>query len=396
MPARTPDFALVMILVAATAVAAPLIENPATPMHGVQTITLVESWRAGGDDDEVFFGSVGRIMAGPDGQLMVLDTQQNQVQVYDRHGEFLHSLGREGEGPGEMRNPADMVLTNDGRLCIPLSFPGRMVYLNLDGTPGGQSSYQPLGEAGTFSILITSQPLSDGILLAGFRSTQNGPTATQDHFLSRCDDEGVEQVVYLTKQNTVNYADFRLDEGAGDFVLGSLAVADQGGRVYTAPDRNRYLVRVQDPDGSVSHEFTRAVSIPERTAEQHEIAVKIQEAIAAYYNGIPLQGITVEKTERAINSLWGRPDGEIWVSTPANTAPDGAFILLDCFSPEGEFLRQVALELPGDPSVDSIFHLADGRVVKLVGGLDAWFSQQGVENTSDEAPVLEIVVYEAI
>ncbi len=396
MHARTLALALASVLILITVAAAAPLENPATPPGGVQTITPVESWRAGGEDDEVFFGSVGRVLAGPDGQIMVLDTQRAQVQVYDHHGQWLRTLGREGDGPGEVRGPADAFLVPDGRLCIPQGFPGRLVYLNADGTPGGQAQYTPLGEPSSFYVIVSAMSAPEGMLLAGIRFAQNGPTAVQTYFLSLCNADGAEQAVYHEKEVVVNYADLRLDEGKGDFVWVTRTAVDPTGRVYTAPERNRYLVQVQNPDGTLSHEFTRPVTIPERTADEHKIAVKIQEAIGANYGGVPVQGVSVEKTDAAIAGLWVRPDGEVWVATPANEPPEGAFTMLDAYDAEGHFLRQVVLDLPGDRNRDGLYLLSDGRMVQVLGGLDAWLSQQGVESSSDNAPVLEVVVYEAI
>ncbi len=70
--------------------------------------------------------------------------------------------------------------------------------------------------------------------------------------------------------------------------------------------------------------------------------------------------------------------------------------MLDVFDAEGRFTHQLAVEVPGDPDRDGFFLLADGRVAVVVGGLDAWLSQQGVESSSEDAPVLEVIVYEAI
>jgi len=397
MNARFPTTALIalIVLTAFLATAAP-IENPADPPGGRKSVTLKETWRAGGDDDEVFFGSVGRVLAGPDDTVLVLDNQLAQVQVYSGDGTFTHTLGREGDGPGEVRGPADAFYVPDGRLCIPQGFPGRLVYLNPDGTPGGQGQYQPKDAPATFYVMVAGRPARDGMLLAGIRFNQSGgPQADQTFFLSLCDTEGQEQVVYLDKQYAINYADFRLDEAAMDFVWGGRLAIDEAGNVYTAPDRNQYLIRMQDAQGNLVREFTRPVDIADRTAEEHEIAVKIHEGIGANY-GVPLQGVTVEAKAAAVSGLYVLPGGEIWVMTPANEAPEGAFALVDVFSTEGEFTHQLVLNVPGDPDRDSLHILDDGRMAIVVGGLDAWLSQQGVEGTSEDAPVLEVIVYESI
>jgi len=388
-------FIAAALLLAITASAAPRVDNPAAPPGGIQTVSPVESWRAGGEDDDVFFGSVGRVLAGPDRSVLVLDTQLSQVQVYDQDGTWQQTLGREGDGPGEVRGPADAFHLPDGRLCLAQSFPGRLVFLNPDGTPGGQAQYQPLGEPATFSVCVAGRTASEGILLAGIRFKQQGPQAQQTFFLSHCDVDGREQVVYQQKQYGLNYADFRLDEGSMDFVwMGRMAI-DGAGRVYSGPERNRYLVQVHHPDGTLLREFTREVAAPARTAEERTIATKVHEAIGANY-GVPLQGVTIEDTEPAITGLWVRPDGEVWVQTPANQPPPGVFALLDVFDADGKLVRHVALKVPGDPKRDGLYLLDDGRMVVVKGGLDAFLSQQGVASSSDQAPVLEVVVYEAI
>ncbi len=395
MSQRTPTVALVTLaLLAAVAQAAPLVENPATASGGIQAITLKEAWRAGGEDDDVFFGGVGRVLAGPDHTILVLDSQQSQVQVYDRDGTWLSTVGREGDGPGEVRTPSDAFHLPDGRLCLTQQSPGKMVYLNADGTPGGGAPYLASGKRSPFNVLVSGRGAPGGMLLAGIRFDQQGAQAIQTFFLSRCGLDGVEQAVFLEKQYVVNYADFRLDEGAMDFVwMGRMAI-DANGRVYSGPERDRYLIQVQEPDGTLLRQFSRAASVPERTAEEHGIAVKIHEAIGANY-GIPLQGVTVEPRDAVIAGLWVRPGGEVWVQTPANQPPAGTFALLDVFDAEGRFVRQVALQMPGDPRRDSLYLLGDGRVAVAEGGLDAFLSQQGVESSSNAAPVLEVVVYDA-
>lgn len=395
--ARPAWILALLTTLAAAAGAAPLIENPTVPPGGVRTVTLQEVWRAGGDNDEIFFGSIGQVIAGAGGEILVLDGQLAQVQVYDRQGDWLRSLSRSGDGPGEVRGPVDCFLLPDGRLGIAQAFPGRLVYLHPDGTPAGQAQYQPQGAAATFSVMVAGRTAPEGLLLAGIRMMQGGgPQMQQTFFLSLCDADGKEQQVYLEKPYEISFADFRMDEASMDFVwMGRLAI-DTAGRVMVAPERNRYLVRVLAGDGAVLREFTRAITMPRRTAAERDVATRIHQAIAANYGNIPLQGVTIEDTEPAINGLWIRPDGEIWVRTPFNEAAAGVFAVLDVFDREGRFTHQLALAADGDASRDDLFILADGRIVIARGGLDAWLGQQGVGPADDDAQLLEIVCHEAI
>ena len=379
----------------ATSAPAAVIENPLEAPGGVRTVVLTEAWRVGGEGDEVFFGNVGRVLAGPDGAVLVLDSQLAQVQVYYREGQWLRTLGRSGEGPGEVSNPSDAFYLPDGRLCLAQSFPGRLVYLNADGTPGGQAQYQPQGAAATFSVMVAGRTAPDGMLLAGIRMNQSGgPQMQQTFFLSRCDTEGKEQQVFLEKPYSVNFADFRLDEASMDFIWMGRMDIDRAGNVVIAPERDRYLVRVLGPDGAELRAFSRPLPLARRTAREREIATKVHQAIGANY-GVPLQGISIEETEPAINGLWARPDGEVWIMSPHQKPAAGVFALLDVYDASGRFTHQLALQAPGDATRDGLFILEDGRVVVVAGGLDAWLSQQGVEATDADAPALEIICYQA-
>ena len=77
-----------------------------------------------------------------DGHVLLLDKQLVQVLEIAPDGTFVGMLGRKGQGPGEIENPAGLFLHDDGRLALYQSFPGKLVYLNRDGTPGGGMTAQ--------------------------------------------------------------------------------------------------------------------------------------------------------------------------------------------------------------------------------------------------------------
>lgn len=384
--------------VAATAAAAPpRVDNTAKPAEGRKDVTLKELWRAGGEDDEVFFGSIGSVQRGAGGEIYILDTQQSNVQVYSAEGEHQATLGREGEGPGEVSRPGGMFLFSDGRVALLQSFPGRIVILNPDGSPAGEASYQgPGAEQGAFCVLNAGQgaPGNEMVLLGIRMSFGNSSVNDQTFFLSHCDGAGKEKQEYLNKSYQIDYSDFRLDEGKMDFVWSRFAVAADG-KLYTAPIRNEYLIRVQTPDGQIEREFTRAYTPPARDAEGKQTATRIMEAIGSYYQ-VPLKGTSIEPTEPAVAGLFLDGKGNLLVQTGDQAErPAGVFALLDVFDAGGRYVRQLALRCPGDPRKDGLVVLGDDRFIVLRGALDAWLTQQAVAGgqTSEEAPALEVICY---
>ena len=88
----------------------PVVHNPAAPPT-VQTWRLQEVWRLSGDDDDApLLGVIREARSDTDGNVYLLDRQLCHVLVVSRTGEFLRTLGREGEVPGEVRRPRDLLM----------------------------------------------------------------------------------------------------------------------------------------------------------------------------------------------------------------------------------------------------------------------------------------------
>lgn len=390
--------AAILLLAAASAQAAPnTVQNGAKPAKGARTAKLTELWRRGGEADDVFFGAAAAIQAGPGGQVLVLDSRLSDVKVLDAKGELVRTVGREGDGPGEARRPGDMFLGADGTLHLLQGFPGRIVKLKPDGTPAGEAKYGTGAPgSGQFSVLIRGLPHPAGMALAGIAmSFGNSSVSNQEYFLALCGPDGSRKQLLLSKQSTVDYADFSLDEMGMDFVWQRLAGAPDG-RLFVAPERNQYLVRVYGVDGQPVREITRAYQSPPRSPELKEQARRILEAIGANYPTRPKR-LNVEATSAAVAGLWVTADGRLWVLTGDEQPgrPKGTWCQLDVFAPDGTFEQQVALPGGHDQRQDALFLLPDRRLVVVKGALDSFLSQQAVagEAKEEEGSDLEIICY---
>ncbi len=83
------------------------------PAEGVQPLTLRELWRVGGEDEDLILGRVSDLEMHPDGSVYILDHQLCHVVVISTDGEHLRNISREGDGPGEMRQPMGLVFLTD-------------------------------------------------------------------------------------------------------------------------------------------------------------------------------------------------------------------------------------------------------------------------------------------
>lgn len=68
--------------------------------------------------DEYLFGTVGSIAVSDDRTVYVLDAQAQEIRVFDSTGTYVETLGRSGEGPGELRRAEAIALLPDGRLVV--------------------------------------------------------------------------------------------------------------------------------------------------------------------------------------------------------------------------------------------------------------------------------------
>jgi hypothetical protein len=113
----------------------------------------IELWRVGGDSEseEDLFGVISDIDIDATGEVYLLDSQLSEVKVYSKDGEYLRSLGREGEGPGEFRRPAAMFFTDDGKVAVVQMMPGKIVLLSRTANPRVTSRCRPLRTAASSS-----------------------------------------------------------------------------------------------------------------------------------------------------------------------------------------------------------------------------------------------------
>lgn len=376
----------------------PHISNGAKAAGDLETLHLEELWRTGGEDDDIFYGTIGSVVCDKGGSVLILDTQLSQVQVFAPDGQWDRTLSREGEGPGETRHPEGLYLDQEGRVCLLHSPVGSIARMHRDDTPAEPIAYSTGdGTDGGVTILLGASAVGDGLVIAGMRLHFGDDGRSRRHyFLSLCDANGLQRKVLHEKDDWVDYTDFRLDEGSMDFCWNRW-VCGQDGKIYVAPERNEYRIDVYDSDGNLEKVISREYDSLQRNEFLTERATIVVKGVAAYHR-TPLQGLTIEEVESDIRSLWVDETGRLWVRTSRGLAekPTGAYDVIDVFAPDGCFEKQVALMSDAVPYKDSLSFLEDGRVVAILGSLDSWLTQQAVEREDDvdeEVKALELVFY---
>ena len=369
------------------------VANPATPPGGVQDLKLEELWRRGGEDDDVIFGVIIQALVDEEGNVYLLDGQLSEVQVFDADGEFVKTLSREGDGPGEVRQPFDMLWMPDGSLGLVQSFPGKIIQVTLEDTPAG--TFQKQGEAGAIIAVVEAEGDGGNLVMGGVdvEITQGGQL--RHMFVSGFDAEGNETAQYVSYDVTWDFADFVLRESEQYLMLFGRWDVAADGSVITAVNHEDYELKFHAADGTLQRVVTREHEPLKRDEEGYEVMRGFLEGMKRMFP-FPVE-TEYRDMESPVNLLFVHPNGDIWVQPMRGVRgqPEGVLAVYDVFSSEGHFLRQVRVSCPGDGMTDGIVFASADRMLVIHGLLDSMsglFGGSG-EEVDEEARPVEVVCY---
>jgi len=89
-------------------------------------------------DERYIFGNVLAVARDSLNRVLVLDGQANAIRVYNADGTYADTWGREGAGPGELRNPdRGLAVLPDGRTVVRDPGNARLQLFTRDGASDG-------------------------------------------------------------------------------------------------------------------------------------------------------------------------------------------------------------------------------------------------------------------
>jgi hypothetical protein len=353
--------------VAGKAAGAPeIVHNGAAPTGGVQTLALRELWRID-ESSDVLLGDVQEVLADAQGTLYVLDRQLAQIQVFAPDGSHLRTLSREGEGPGESRQPGGLYFTPEGGLGIIQSFPGKVIRIDRSGNP---LETMTVGKAdptgGGFYILHSVQSRGGVLAYSGGELSRTETGLTPIDCLALCNPDGSERVRLLEKTGADMMQTHRWVEKDQYFVHRGRWTLGPDGRLYAAPERDRYVVNVYAPDGTLQRVIEREFERRRRTAAE-------KEAVTGAHMRANGEDIRIEQVkddyDPCIEELHVMDNGELWVlpGPSPTTPPAGVMQVYDVFDTAGRFVRQVAVACEGKAGEDRLFVPSDAAMVLVKG-----------------------------
>lgn len=361
------------------------------PALGVQPLTLSELWRVGGEDEDVIFGRIVDVKLRENGDVYVLDNQLCHVVVISKEGEHLGDISRQGDGPGELRQPMGLVFLPGDVMGVGMGFPAKLIAMELDGTP--ITTYYPVGEPtdGNVGLMMNVQYV-DGVLMASggsmvFDHAGNGHV---DRFVAVTDAEfgGHERI--LERTTPLDPTGRQFDEVADYYIDRSWALGPEG-RIFAPMERDAYEISEFDRTGQLVRVFGREFEPRKRTqAEKDEI-----NPLISMGGDIPDDEWKISNHDEGVSRILINPDDDtVWVLTPNgnNDQPAGILETWDVFGPGGEFLKQVPIPL-GHEMNDGTCYLVGGGLLVVVKGTGSAFNS-GDDGGETEVEPLEVICYE--
>ena len=113
-----------------------VVKNPKEPLYKTPVLELKEDLSLGGPEaqGDYAFGEIRTFIVDDAGSLYVLDTKDSHVKVFDKAGKYVRTIGRKGQGPGELELPMTLSFNRTaGELAVHQSS-RRMSYFKTDGT----------------------------------------------------------------------------------------------------------------------------------------------------------------------------------------------------------------------------------------------------------------------
>ncbi len=172
---------------------------------------------------------------------------------------------------------------------------------------------------------------------------------------------------------------------------------DPQGRVWFAPERDRYFLKVLDPEGRTVMETMREFTSVTRSLEETR---KIRRSLEEMWKK-SREPIVVGTTPPCINKLWimeNRWGTEVWIESGAShhDLPPGVMVRYDIFDLDGKFTHQVDIVGDGDPLFDRWYLVGDNRLIMVRNASAGGYQEGDPSHPRPEDQALEVISYRII
>jgi hypothetical protein len=323
--------------------------------------------------EEQMLGSVIGIELDDEGRIYVLEFREPRVRVYRPDGSYSHTIGREGQGPGELQSVhlEGIRLDREGNLQV--ADQGRLQY-SIFSPSGDHLRDIRIGR----TLPVFFETTGEGFIGVMQRMRVNSDREVeQGYYLNYFSPEGDS----LSSMAPSSIAIDPLHMDARSFARVEPVIAvDALDRVWQTYRRHdEYRITVFELDGTVDRvvekEFDQIRKSEAELEEERQLYVRMMNRLQQETGGLPpgFEAPVIDPLKTTIMSLCHDPHGYMW--TQVNLSGRDATNTFDLFDMEGRFVTRLTI---GDHE----------RIERLRIGNDLLLAQ-----TADDEGVTQITIY---
>jgi hypothetical protein len=291
--------------------------------------TLVEDLRIGGaDEGPASFSRVHSVVEAPNGNIFVLELQEQELRVFDKQGVFVRVAARRGAGPGELEYATGMALGPD---AVVVNDPRQARYTLVDFD--GRFVRQTLAEAQGYGDVWRGAVDSVGRIIdfpvrtpIGGKDPRTGYDRTEDRVRRIYPDGHADTLGVVTCGSPAPTHVYRTPQGyATSFILPFTAdpqtMVTQRGTVWCSPISTYQLLHAKLGD-SLRTVVTRVVpvhGVP--PALRDSVEVQFRRSASTIGTLVDDGGHRLPTSYPALNRIDVDTDGRVWVRQWTDSIP---------------------------------------------------------------------------
>jgi len=97
-----------------------IVKNPKEPMHSEDIFNLEKELVIGEEKkaDEYMFSQIAEVGVDKEENIYVLDLKDAHIMVFNKYGEYLRTIGKRGQGPGEFQRATNLTITPRNEILV--------------------------------------------------------------------------------------------------------------------------------------------------------------------------------------------------------------------------------------------------------------------------------------
>ena len=302
-----------------------VVKNPKQPMYGEEVFSIKEELSIGEAKGrkEYMFSRARDIAVDEEEKIYILDIKECHIKVFNKNGEYLKTIGKKGQGPGEMRLPGALVITAQQEILVNDASARKLHFFTLDG--------KFLRAVSQTKMWLFSSPKADqkGNIIAGYMIAGQEVIYDLKKFDSQLKDLFTIFSTRILKYPYMNPL----------FPRCYWEVTKEDNIIWGFPDK--YELYVLNPEGKLLKKILKDHT-PVKITQKEKDDI-INERWGGYENMPPETKLVWNKHHNAFRYLSLDEEGRIFVRTYEKAA-DGKTYYYDVFDPEGKYIAKIPLK----------------------------------------------------